>query len=127
MNLPNTGSFTPSLRKDTCGITSILPNRNISIWVVPLPTETPDTYQHYTTPLVFSLVQETSTITKVTKEIFEVKSTIVTATTLQPIRTRSSTATLKCKNHTPNNQIPKLSIKLSPPPFTSLSLTPPTP
>ena len=43
------------LRKDTYGITSMLPNQNISIWMAPLPTETPRTHQHITTPsLVFS-------------------------------------------------------------------------
>ena len=43
------------LRKDSYGITSILPSQNISIWMAPLLTETPGTHQHITTPsLVFS-------------------------------------------------------------------------
>ena len=42
-------------RRDIYGIISMLPNQNISIWMAPLPTETPVTYQHITTPsLVFS-------------------------------------------------------------------------
>ena len=42
-------SAIPSLRKNTYGITLILPNQNISIWMAPLPTETPGTHQHITT------------------------------------------------------------------------------
>ena len=46
-----------------------------------------------TLPLL-SVFQESSSITKVTEEIFEVKSTYATATTSQPIRTKPFTATL---------------------------------
>ena len=42
------------LRKDSYGITSMLPNQNISICMAPLPIETTRTHQHITTPsLVF--------------------------------------------------------------------------
>ena len=54
-SVKHSGSFIPSLRKDTYGITSMLPNQNISIWMTPLPTKTPGTHQNFTTPsLVFS-------------------------------------------------------------------------
>ena len=46
---------------------------------------------------LFLFFQEPSTITKVTEDIFEFKSTKATATTSQPIRTKASTATLKRK------------------------------
>ena len=46
----HSGSFVPSLRKNTYGITSILPNRYISIWMARLPAETLETHQHITNP-----------------------------------------------------------------------------
>ena len=59
-----------------------------------------------TLPLL-SVFQESSSITKVTEEIFEVKSTYATATTSQPIRTKPFTATLnKCRGLTPNTKSP---------------------
>ena len=43
------------LRKDTYGITSMLPNQNISVWMAPLPTEIPRTHEHIIIPsLAFS-------------------------------------------------------------------------
>ena len=43
------------LRKDTYGITSMLPNQNISVWMAPLPTEIPRTHEHIIIPsLLFS-------------------------------------------------------------------------
>ena len=43
------------LRKDSYGITSMLLNQNISIWMAPLPIETTRTHQYIMTPsLVFS-------------------------------------------------------------------------
>ena len=38
--------------------------------MVPLPAETPEAYQHITTPPLFSLFQEPSLVTKITEEIF---------------------------------------------------------
>ena len=46
----HSGSLIPSLRKNTYGITSILPNRNISIWMACLPAEILETHQHITNP-----------------------------------------------------------------------------
>ena len=46
-----------------------------------------------TLPLL-SVFQESSSITKVTEKIFEVKFTYATATTSQPIRTKLFTATI---------------------------------
>ena len=47
------GSFTPSLRRNTYGITSMSPNQNISIWMALLPTEMSCTHPHVTTPFPF--------------------------------------------------------------------------
>ena len=113
--------------ENTYGITSVLLNQSISIWMVLVPSETHETHQHIMTSPLFSFFQEPSTIIKITEENFEVKSTNATATISQPIGTKPSNATLKHKDPSPNKQIPKLSIKLSPPPLTSLKLTPPTP
>ena len=62
----HSGSVIPSLTKNTYGITLILPNQNIFIWMVPLLAKTPGT-QHISTLHLFSLFQEPSTITKIMK------------------------------------------------------------
>ena len=48
----HSGSFFPSLIKNTYGMTSILPNQNASICMVPLLVKTPETHQHITTSIV---------------------------------------------------------------------------
>ena len=53
----------------------MFPNQNIYIWMVPIPNEISGTHSHITTTSpIFLLLQEPSTVAKVTAETFEVNA-----------------------------------------------------